>query len=163
MYDQWLNSMATHNHQSRMNCQLPDRLPFNGRDQIQTVVGRPMMGECGGNCGIAQFVEAESALRANNSFIRDTFGQCDDLRSLEIPYAWSMNYLPHGGVQQPDDLGRLRDHTRINLANVSRPIPQDESQYYNSYYACRVNPHPDCTRNSMSSLESMHTTYMTGV
>lgn len=114
--------------QGRKNCLLPGTQPYFGRDWVQTT-NVPMPGAHGGGCGWAEKVDEESALRAFQN--RDTQGGCNDLRSLQIPLAWSMTPLIHQW-QQDDDFSRVREHTRMMIADTCRPLPTDKIGYYDT-------------------------------
>ncbi len=122
------------NHQLYMNatrqrrdCILPNELPYQGWDWRQTTtVPQPYEG---GGSGWAKLIDLESNLRTFEN--RRTGDDCNDLRSLQVPLAWSMDYLPHQ-IQQDDDFARHREFSRMMIADTCRPLPQDNIGYYDS-------------------------------
>lgn len=155
----WYNELVVTGLQTRGHLQTPHDNPqfnyFRGVVPTSTV---PMHGTTGGSCDIGKHVELENELQRDSVYLRPLAG-ANPLRDMEVPLSLRMNYLPHGGWQIPEDISRLKDHTRINIANVARTRPQDKSEYYDQYHRQRVNPHPDHTRPAINSLESMFAVY----
>jgi hypothetical protein len=138
--------------QNRQNWKAPDMFLFSGRDPAPTTYV-PMPGEAGGSCGWAQQVDIESNLL--NFENRRTDGGCDDLRSLELPLSWTMEYLPYG-FQQPDLFDRHHIFTRLEIADTCRPEPNDQSGFYETRNC--VN-YPSCSRVNTEAVFQQRLSY----
>jgi hypothetical protein len=148
--------------QTRTNCVMPVLGDYWNRESIATTyipTSKDSNG-CGSQCGIAERIDQESLLRANGSFLPLLKGQCDDLRSLDIG-CWNMRPLVHEWQQDTDANGiDFKEFTRVNMANIKRDIPSDDSIAYRQNFRCRVNPNPSAYARAAGPFDVMeHTSH----